>query len=1113
MRPIHPREAERPRVRVKMFDFSLWRPLWPSSPEFGWLGHPRKFVLRLEGSSSLPPRELRVKAPGIFFMAHDPQDDPDALKTPGPQESETKNDLPKSTDTDDLASTGFFAGEAWEPRHPERIGNYRIIDVLGQGGMGLVYHAEQTEPVRRRVALKLIRSGMDTRQIVARFESERQTLALMNHPSIASVYDAGTTEDARPYFAMELVAGAPITRYCDEQRFSLDRRLDLFVQVCEGIHHAHQKAIIHRDLKPSNVLVTDQNGEATPKIIDFGIAKAIGKSIDGEADLTMAGQVIGTPEYMSPEQAGYQSLDIDTRTDIYSLGVILYELLVGALPFDSRRLRGSGFAEILRIICEEEPLRPSTRISRLRHESTDSRKMVTGVDTPQYVRALRGDLDWICLKALEKDRALRYQSVSELSADLERYRRHEPVLARPPSVAYVLRKYARKHRGRFMALGAVLAVACGFIVYGWNQRRVEIRRLESKVESATSQYLDARDKKDREKADHQKEIDALETANELWKPPWKRGGELEAFDRQAEHQERMEEAFSEAFEAHAQATRLTALGSAARKQRITDGFVELLFERYRESEPGGALEVSSDIFRAMIENLDPEAYRRELEGKGEVLVSSEPPGANVYCFRYEPFSEAHWLPIPFNPAEGHDEPKRGLLGAPFLQVERVWEPELSTFEEDDRLLTVNGSKVTVRGDVHRALEGVKEREEVEVEIARRGEKMVVRWKPFPPEKAELGVTGEVVDFHTQFGFTCAAYPLDFHPDAMVGVTSSLTEPLDVKLPRGNYLFVLRKEGHVDTRLPVAIPQHEDLARKLQNVRLLRKEHLPRDFLHVSRGPFVAGSVDRDVYEPLEPTVRSVSGFLMARLEVTVGEYLEFLNAPEIQAIVQKERNVDKQEFVGLAKFSDLKADWSSKDLKELLPRKPTLFLVPYWRREPMFWFDRTETRWKAKEKFSFLQPDSPVHGISTVAAREYAAWRTRRVRALGRPWTFRLPTDEEWEKAARGADQRPHVWGDYLMHGFCHSAVGIFHEPLRGSVTTVGTHPIDESVYGIRDLGGSVAEPTRTRAGSLRMIIYRGADYQATDVRDYHAASRNRARMDEMHRFLGIRLVADLPSE
>ncbi len=341
---------------------------------------------------------------------------------------------------------------------PERIGPYRILRKLGEGGMGEIYEAEQEQPIRRPVALKLIKRGMDSREILARFESERQALALMNHPAIAHVYDAGMTDDGRPFFAMELVAGCPITEHCDRGRLDTRERLELFRRVCDGVQHAHQKGILHRDLKPSNVLVTVEDGEPIPKIIDFGIAKATTSPLTGRSLHTEVGQWLGTPEYMSPEQADPMGFDIDTRSDVYSLGVMLYELLVGLRPFELRRTR---LEEVLRRIREEEPPRPSTRFSRLGETSARVARNRRS-DPPNLTRRLRGDLDWITMKALAKERPRRYGSPAELAEDLRRHLEHEPVVAGPPSFAYRLGKFVRRNRtGSIAAALILLALLAG----------------------------------------------------------------------------------------------------------------------------------------------------------------------------------------------------------------------------------------------------------------------------------------------------------------------------------------------------------------------------------------------------------------------------------------------------------------------------------------------------------------------------------------------------------------------------------------------------------------------------------------------------------------------------
>ncbi len=341
------------------------------------------------------------------------------------------------------------------------IGRYHLLQRIGVGGMGEVWLAEQKEPVRRRVALKLIKAGTDTREAIARFDSERQALAVMNHPAIAKVFDAGSTPEGAPYFVMEYVAGVPITIYCDNHKLTTRERLELFMRVCEGVQHAHQKAIIHRDLKPSNILVTEVDGHAVPKIIDFGVAKALTQKLTADTMYTRVGTMIGTPDYMSPEQARSSGEDIDTRTDVYSLGIVLYELLAGAPPFELRKI---ALEDFLRKLREEEPSKPSTKIRTLDAATSTEVARKRRTEPPALARQMRGELDLIALKALEKNRSRRYASPSEFAADIRRYLNNEAVLAVPPSLAYRARKFARRHRGALItacAFALVLIVAAG----------------------------------------------------------------------------------------------------------------------------------------------------------------------------------------------------------------------------------------------------------------------------------------------------------------------------------------------------------------------------------------------------------------------------------------------------------------------------------------------------------------------------------------------------------------------------------------------------------------------------------------------------------------------------
>src|SRR5262245_61297961 len=416
------------------------------------------------------------------------------------------------------------------------IGPYKLLEQIGEGGMGVVYVAEQTAPVRRRVALKVIKPGMDTRQVVARFEAERQALALMDHPNIARILDGGWTGDrgegvggskagsslsptpcplspsSRPYFVMELVRGMPITDYCDRAGLSPRDRLVLFAQVCRAVQHAHMKGVIHRDLKPANVMVTLHDGTPVPKVIDFGVAKAIGQPLTDRSMYTRFAQMVGTPLYMAPEQAELSGLDVDRRADVYSLGVLLYELLTGTTPFDPEALRKAGLDEVRRMIREDEPPRPSQRLSTLTAEARSTASGRRGLDDRRLVRLLRGDLDWVAMKALEKDRNRRYESAGALAADVERYLTDEPVEARPPTAWYRLGKFARRNRAALITLTAVaVALVLGTGVSAWQAVEADRARAlaDARLEDEKQARADAETQRQRAQASFEKALEAV----------------------------------------------------------------------------------------------------------------------------------------------------------------------------------------------------------------------------------------------------------------------------------------------------------------------------------------------------------------------------------------------------------------------------------------------------------------------------------------------------------------------------------------------------------------------------------------------------------------------------
>jgi serine/threonine protein kinase len=358
------------------------------------------------------------------------------------------------------------------------IDRYKLLEKIGEGGMAGVHMAEQTKPINRKVALKIVKLGMDTKQVIARFEAERQTLAVMDHPNIAKVFDAGATETSRPYFVMELVHGVLITEYCDENKLDTCGCLKLFVQVCHAVQHAHQKGIIHRDIKPSNVLATMHDDKPVPKVIDFGIAKATNQRLTEKTVFTRYAHFVGTPAYMSPEQAQMSGLDVDTRTDIYSLGVLLYELLTGTTPFDAEKLREAGYTEIQRIICEMDPLKPSTKLNKLGQTLTNVAQY-RQVNPETLHKLVKGDLDWIVMKCLEKDRTQRYETVHALAEDVERHLNNEPILAGSPSLIYRAEKFWKRHQSQITAAAVITVLVAGLFITAWMYHRsVNARELQ-----------------------------------------------------------------------------------------------------------------------------------------------------------------------------------------------------------------------------------------------------------------------------------------------------------------------------------------------------------------------------------------------------------------------------------------------------------------------------------------------------------------------------------------------------------------------------------------------------------------------------------------------------------
>jgi eukaryotic-like serine/threonine-protein kinase len=544
----------------------------------------------------------------------------------------------------------------------EPIGPYHLLEVLGKGGMGIVYLAEQKTPVRRRVALKLIKLGMDTHEVVTRFQAERQALALLNHPNIARVFDAGATAQGRPYFVMEYVPGIPITRYCDQLQLGVRERVELFLPVCEAVQHAHQKGVIHRDLKPSNVLVMVQDDHPVPKVIDFGLAKVTAGEGTDRSLYTRHGQILGTPAYMSPEQAEAIDLDIDTRTDVYSLGAVLYELLVGAAPFDSLALRSVGHSEMQRILREVQPPRPSTRISSLGGQSPDvARKR--HAEPRALARQLRGDLDWITLKAMDKDRTRRYATPLELAADLRRYLNGEPVLACPPSVGYRLRKFAGKHKGAVTAVAAVLlALVGGLVATTWLY-----------LEASAARRLAERHRREAEAINDFLVQDMLASAQ----PEQARGRQIPVEEVLANAAARIDRAFPDQPEVEARLRHTLgrvyiSLGLGAKAEPHLQHSLEL-YRRVRGPDSPESLQVLNDLVVALARQGDP-GKQTAAQALGDECLAT--------CRRVLPADDSVTLTALRNVADGLSQ--RGRYAEAEALYRQVLDGRLRAHGEGDR---------------------------------------------------------------------------------------------------------------------------------------------------------------------------------------------------------------------------------------------------------------------------------------------------------------------------------------------------------------------------------------------------------------------------------------------
>ena len=941
---------------------------------------------------------------------------------------------------------------------------YVVEEMIARGGMGTIYRVLDRS-LGRTVAMKVCsRSPGSDREASAesstsgaRFIDEAQVTARLNHPGIVPVHELGASADDLAYFTMPLVDGSSLgdvyaLARAGQQGWLLSRVVAALIKVCQAVAHAHANGIVHRDLKPANVMV---GSLGQVYVLDWGLAKTLDQApVQSAIRLRIAsedGLVVGTPAYMPPEQAAGASEAIDARCDVYALGAMIYELLTGQPPYVPSGSRVDPQAVLARI--HEGPPKP-----------------ILALD-PRAPRELVA----ICERAMARNRAERYASAFELAEDLQAYLDHRVVSAYRTGALAEFRAWSFRHRALITAVAAVAVISlAAFFAVSWYLRQGEARRLIESAQAEIARHNALRIEIPRMQKSW---LDARMTQEESAES-WQRREEIEKHWSLERARNDLGASFSSA---ELQLSSALQLAPSRSTRRLAEQGLQGLYSSRRQAIlEGEPIELSPEHYESQIKALEPAELPAVLDPPGRIELASEPGGAEVYCFRYVEGEDTRLEPRPFY-ADRHQ-----TFGEPFLRVEAILNAEKhqGIFAAGDRLLTVRGRTVSTRRELALALEGLKSDERVAVELVRLASRLQLEWVPFPGGPASTYPAGALVKIPLQLGLTFEGYPLDFTARGRLGVTQS-GQPLEIVLPRGSYLLVLRKSGFHDARFPVVVPWREGV----ELVHLAELSQLPAGFVSIPAGPFISGG-DRFAFQSLDRQEAFLPDYAIARLEVTVAEYREFLSAPEVFARTDENGMAAPQ----------------ARDVQEelALAGSDRLLLVPASASGELFLERRNDNSWAVKaeeERLGRLRPRSPIRSVSQLAAREYAHWRSTR----DPHWIYRLPDDLEWEKAARGVDRRTHVWGEYLIWSFAWSAKFV-REPRVPS--TVGMISTDESVYGVRDLAGSVDEHTSSRI-SPTSATRRGGNWSVSDSQNLRIATRNGRLSSGRGTETGFRLVAE----